>query len=88
MNCAVGAARQTEDFTPEPGFGPYCVKCGGPVATDKDGYVQSKTGICRECNNRGSTNKGNRTNHSKAYWGYRGKTTRIIEYQKAKREAG
>ena len=87
MNCPVGAARQTMRFTPEPGWGPFCVRCGGDLPRTKyGGKGDTQSGICRECNNRGRTNKGNRTNHGKAHWGYKAVATKIIQYNEDKRE--
>ena len=68
MNCREGAARQLEDFVPEPGFGPNCWQCGDDIC-GKD----SHTGLCRVCASRKQTNRGNRSKREgvKAYWGYK-----------------
>ncbi len=76
-----------DGFVPEPGFGSSCIQCGGDLPKNEYGYKgDTQTGLCRECTCRGKTNKGSKRQHI-AYWGYNEKAHRIVEHNKAKRDA-
>lgn len=86
--CQYAYENAVKAHVPEPGFGPYCIQCGGPLPLTKyGGKGQTISGTCRECGTRGKTNKGNRTNHHKAHWGYKAMASKIIKYQKDRRGA-
>ena len=71
LDCKRGQDRQMEDFVPEPGWGPFCVICGGTLPTKKRGSGDTDSGECRACSVVGKRNGvGSRGNHKPAYWGY------------------